>query len=101
VVRRHSSAELLADLAADDFSRNDHAVAAPTLPTYEERRHPDAWWAGIWGFSAKTLRDWFRDEYFAGVLRQPNLVHRYTRDYTTIMISSSLAHVGSRGGGFA
>jgi hypothetical protein len=37
------------------------------------------------------VREWFRDEYGAGILRQPNIGRRSKRDYTTIMISATAA----------
>jgi hypothetical protein len=43
------------------------------------------------GFSQKTIREWFRDEYGPGILRQPNVGRRSKRDYTTITISASAA----------
>jgi hypothetical protein len=49
------------------------------------------YWAELWGFSAKTVREWFRDEYGAGVLRQENSGRRKKRDYTTMTISSTAA----------
>ena len=58
---------------------------------FEERHYPSAYWARLWGFSAKTVREWFRDEYGPGVLRQPNTGRRSRRDYTTIMISARAA----------
>jgi len=57
----------------------------------EEQHYPTAYWARLWGYSAKTVRDWFRDEYGPGVLRQPNTGRRKKRDYTTLMISASAA----------
>jgi len=44
-----------------------------------------------WGFSANTIREWFRDEYGPGILRQPNTGWRLKRDYTTIMDLPSAA----------
>jgi hypothetical protein len=58
---------------------------------FEEQHYAVAHWARIWGFSQKTIREWFRDEYGPGILRQPNLHRRLKRDYTTLMISSSAA----------
>jgi len=58
---------------------------------FEETHFAVGYWADKWGFSAKTVRDWFRDEYGPGILRQPNLGRRKKRDYTTIMISPSAA----------
>jgi hypothetical protein len=58
---------------------------------FEERHYPIMYWARLWGFSAKTVREWFRDEFGSGILRQPNTGRRSKRDYTTIMISASAA----------
>ena len=58
---------------------------------FEERHYPIAYWARLWGFSAKTVREWFRDEQGPGILRHPNTGRRFKRDYTTIMISASAA----------
>lgn len=52
---------------------------------------PPPIWAGRWGFSVKTVREWFRDEFGPGILRQRNIGRRSKRDYTTIMISPSAA----------
>jgi predicted site-specific integrase-resolvase len=65
------------------------AASAPLA--FEEQHFPVAYWARRWGFSAKTVRDWFRDENGPGILRQPNTGRRLKRDYTTIMISTSAA----------
>ncbi len=68
------------------------APLAVSLPqAFEERHHPIAYWARLWGFSQKTVREWFRDEYGPGILRQPNVGRRAKRDYTTITISASAA----------
>ena len=66
-------------------------VDVPVPQAFEERHYPIAYWARLWGFSQKTVRDWFRDEYGGGILRQPNTGRRSKRDYTTIMISASAA----------
>ena len=58
---------------------------------FEEQHFPVGYWAQRWGFSSKTVRDWFRDESGAGILRQPNTGRRKKRDYTTLMISASAA----------
>ncbi|HYL36595.1 MAG TPA: hypothetical protein VEV17_11835 [Bryobacteraceae bacterium] len=58
---------------------------------FEECHYPVAYWARLWGFSPKTVREWFREEYGPGILRQPNIGRRLKRDYTTIMISPSAA----------
>jgi hypothetical protein len=67
--------------------------AVPSVPAQacEERHYPVAHWARLWGFSPKTVRDWFRDEYGPGILRQPNTGRRQRRDYTTITVSASAA----------
>ena len=56
-----------------------------------ERHFCVRYWSELWGFSVKTVRDWFRDEYGPGILRQPNVGRRSKRDYTTIMVSPSAA----------
>jgi hypothetical protein len=57
----------------------------------EEHHHPVTHWARLWGFSPKTVREWFRDECGPGILRQPNLGRRKKRAYTTIMVSGTAA----------
>ncbi len=69
----------------------DPAVQGVTAQPCEERHHPVAHWARLWGFSATTIRDWFRDEYGPGILRQANTGRRQRRDYTTITVSASAA----------
>jgi hypothetical protein len=69
----------------------DDAASASAPRPCEERHYPSIHWARLWGFSAKTVREWFRDECGPGILRQPNIGRRSTRDYTTIMISASAA----------
>jgi len=69
--------------------RPEAAVAAPAA--FQEQHFPIRYWARRWGFSEKTVREWFRDEYGPGILRQPNVGRRSKRDYTTIMISASAA----------
>ena len=59
--------------------------------SHEEQHYAIRYWAERWGFSVKTVREWFRDEYGAGVLRQPNIGRRSKRDYTTITVSPSAA----------
>jgi hypothetical protein len=72
------------------IERRDQTVQTATR-AFEEQHYPTAYWARLWGFSPKTVRDWFRDEYGAGIIRQPNIGRRSKRDYTTIMISQSAA----------
>ena len=62
-----------------------------TPSPFEEPHFPVSHWAERWGFSVKTVREWFRDAYGPGILRQPNLGRRFKRDYTTIMVSPSAA----------
>jgi hypothetical protein len=61
------------------------------LESFEERHYPIRYWAERWGFSQKTVREWFGEEYGSGILRQQNAGRRSKRDYTTIMISPSAA----------
>jgi hypothetical protein len=61
------------------------------LQPFEEHHYPVTYWAGRWGFSAKTIREWFRDEFGPGILRQQNSGRRKRRDYTTLMISPTAA----------
>ncbi len=72
-----------------DQSKGPLAVSGPQA--FEERHYPIAYWARLWGFSQKTVREWFRDESGPGILRQPNVGRRAKRDYTTITISASAA----------
>jgi hypothetical protein len=71
--------------------RNEHVAPGlrenPIPQPFEEQHFPASYWAGRWGFSVKTVREWFRDEYGPGILRQPNTGRRSKRDYTTMMIS--------------
>jgi predicted site-specific integrase-resolvase len=61
------------------------------LRPFEEAHYPIAYWAKRWGFSPKTVREWLRDEYGPGILRQQNRGRRSKRDYVTIMVSPSAA----------
>jgi hypothetical protein len=61
------------------------------LQPFEEPHYPVAYWARLWGFSSKTVREWFRDEFGPGILRQQNCGRRSKRDYTTMMISPTAA----------
>jgi hypothetical protein len=74
-----------------EFNRAQHSGHAPVPQPFEEQHFPVAYWAHRWGFSVKTVREWFRDEYSPGILRQPNTGRRSKRDYTTIKVSSSAA----------
>jgi hypothetical protein len=65
--------------------------AAAATPAFDERHYPIVHWARLWGFSPKTVREWFRDECGSGILRQPNTGRRSKRNYTTIMVSPSAA----------
>jgi len=64
---------------------------SPASQVFEEQHHPIRYRSQRWGFCVKTVREWFRDEYGPGILRQPNTGRRERRDYTTIMISPSAA----------
>jgi hypothetical protein len=48
-------------------------------------------WAQIWGFSEKTVREWFVGETGLGILRQTNAGRRSKRDYTTVRIAPTAA----------
>jgi hypothetical protein len=65
--------------------------AAAVPEAFQEQHYPVTYWARLWGFSAKTVREWFRDEYGPGILRQENSGRRKKRDYTTMMISPTAA----------
>jgi hypothetical protein len=65
------------------------SAQTPEPHPFEEQHFPVAYWARRWGFSEKTVREWFRDEYGPGILRQQNVGRRKKRDYTTMMISGS------------
>jgi len=70
---------------------SSHALRASAPQAFEEQHYPVSYWASRWGFSRKTVRDWFSDEYGPGILRQPNTGRRSKRNYTTITISASAA----------
>lgn len=70
---------------------NGRAAQDSFIHPFEEPHHPVAYWARLWGFSAKTVREWFRDEFGLGILRQQNTGRRSKRDYTTLMISPTAA----------
>jgi hypothetical protein len=71
----------------DQIQRAEEGVQA----AFEERHYPVGYWAERWGFSTKTIREWFRDDSGPGILRQPNTGRRSKRDYTTLMIAPSAA----------
>ena len=62
----------------------------PELQPFEEQHFPIAYWSRRWGFSEKTVREWFR-ETGPGILRHQNVGRRKKRDYTTMMISPTAA----------
>ena len=70
---------------------NSLVQAEQSTRPFEETHFPVSYWAERWGFGVKTVREWFRNEYGPGVLRQPNLGRRSKRDYTTLMISPTAA----------
>jgi hypothetical protein len=61
-------------IEADQF-----VSSAPRV--FEEQHYPIRYWASRWAFSMKTVREWFRDEYGPGILRQKNVGRRLKRDY--------------------
>ncbi len=65
------------------------SVQFPVPRPFEEQHYPISYWARRWGFSTKTVREWFRDEYGIGILWQCNIGRRSKRDYTTITVSPS------------
>ena len=67
-----------------------HATQGNAQP-HDEQHFPVAHWAKLWGFSQKTVREWFRDEQGPGILRVANLNRRKKRDYTTLTISATAA----------
>lgn len=38
----------------------------PLSQPFEEQHFPASYWAGRWGFSVKTVREWFRGRIWAG-----------------------------------
>jgi hypothetical protein len=72
-------------------SRPQTEQPTSTQQAFSESHFSVRYWARLWGFSEKTVREWFRDEYGPGILRQPNVGRRSKRDYTTIMISPTAA----------
>ena len=73
------------------IDREEYRPGVSPVQAFEDRHFPIGYWARLWGFSAKTVRDWFRDEYGPGIVRQPNKGRRSKRDYTTIMVSAGAA----------
>ena len=57
-----------------------HQVSALAPAAFDEQHYPIRHWSNRWGFSQKTIREWFRDEYGPGILRQPNVGRRSKRD---------------------
>jgi len=68
-----------------------HSTGVPPLQEFEQKHYPVTHWAQLWGFSAKTVREWFSEETGAGILRQANTGRRSKRDYITLMISATAA----------
>jgi hypothetical protein len=66
------------------------STAPPSQP-FEEHHYSVRYWAHRWGFSEKTVREWFRDEYGPGILRQSNVGRRKTRNYVTTTVAPSAA----------
>jgi predicted subunit of tRNA(5-methylaminomethyl-2-thiouridylate) methyltransferase len=67
------------------------ALPFSVVQAFEDRHFPIAYWARLWGFSTKTVREWFRDEFGPGILRQQNTGRVSRRDYITTMVSASAA----------
>jgi hypothetical protein len=70
---------------------NGSAQMGDTSAAFEEPHFAISHWADLWGFSEKTIREWFRDECGPGVLRLENVGRRKKRGYTTLMISPRAA----------
>jgi hypothetical protein len=70
---------------------SDGYATSLNIQPFEEQHYAISYWASLWGFSAKTLRDWFRDECGPGILRLPNTGRRNKRDYTTVTVTASAA----------
>jgi hypothetical protein len=73
------------------IERRDQRMQSAARQAFEEQHYPIRYWSQRWGFSEKTVREWFREESGPGILRQPNMGRRSKRDYTTIMISPTAA----------
>lgn len=67
------------------------ALPFSVAQAFEDRHFPIAYWARIWGFSTKTVREWFREEFGPGILRQQNTGRVSRRDYVTLMVSAGAA----------
>src|SRR5712692_9444033 len=69
-----ATSPLKSNLVHPQFRRQaviEHQQNAPpdsASLAFEERHYPIAYWARRWGFSEKTVREWFRDEYGPGIL---------------------------------
>jgi hypothetical protein len=63
----------------------------PVLLPHEEQHFPVTYWAKRWGFSSKTLREWFQNEFGPELLRHTNSGRRKRREYTTMTISARAA----------
>jgi hypothetical protein len=69
-----------------ELGRADFACQPATPPPFWEQHYPVAYWAKCWGFSAKTVREWFQEEFGPGILRQANKGRRLKRDYVTLYL---------------
>jgi hypothetical protein len=67
------------------------SAASQSPQPFIEQHYPIRYWAQLWGFGEKTIREWFRDEYGPGIRRIPHTGRRKKRDYTTIVISATAA----------
>jgi hypothetical protein len=70
-------------------AHDQHSTESLSSQPFEEQHFPIGFWARSWGFSAKTVREWFRDEYGSGILRQQKSGRRKKREYTTITVSAT------------
>ncbi len=61
------------------------------LCPFKEQHYSVTYRAERWGFSTKTIREWFIHETGAGILRQVNSGRRSKRDYITLIISHTAA----------
>lgn len=83
-------------MRTSDFAFEAGAEVCPPIERvairpFEEKHYSVAHWAELWGFSPKTIREWFSLQYGPGILRQTNIGRRKLRDYNTLMISPSAA----------
>jgi hypothetical protein len=71
--------------------QNECSAESRSPQPFEEQHFSIGHWARRWGFSDKTVREWFRDEKGPGILRLAKTGRRTKRDYATVTISPSAA----------